>query len=254
MQAGNSTRINLLTGGTTTDGNLALLQLRYIGDESIHTLTIDETGGTGSELLLTLTTGATATTIDGGVAAGDTLEKVVNQINAVDGWEARRAHGPADLDTGSALFAALAATAVSTEWTSALYRAQTSGAGVAGYMTARIASPNLGTFRGNGGGDPATAFGNNKGKIEILSVQGYVDGSTTVPYVKISQDQTNANGEVLVKVLPMSAVDVTTPEELYSATAGEGMVFHGPLLFEAVSDTASMPTDVDLTVVWRQVD
>jgi len=84
------------------------------------TVAVDANGGASSELLITLTelvkdqTGTAASsvvhTIDG--TTYDTLGEVVDAINAIEGFTAWVTDAPHSLDTGSASFLDLAATAI----------------------------------------------------------------------------------------------------------------------------------------------
>jgi hypothetical protein len=252
----NTTRFYFNASGTTTDDQLPILQVRYIGADSTHTILIQPTGGTSSKLKVTLTditTGASA--FDGGGATYTTLQALVDGINAVAGWEARRSHGPADYPLGTDDFIALSATAVPRTWYSCLYRDSSEIEGVdPGGYTCRIGYPDFGRFIPEGGG-AGKVFGGNKGRIEICGITGFITGATTAPYLVISQDAgSTAASEVKLVTFTESAHDDSTPQSFLSRDPGNGLVFQGPLLLEARSVTASNPTVVDLQINWRPVD
>jgi hypothetical protein len=254
----NTAHMRMSTTGTTTDGNLPLMQVRYIGPELIHTIALDNNGGGSTDaLLVSLVTATTTTTfdVDGADETAATLQALVDGINAVDGWEARRANGTADYTTNSNDFIDMAATAIGQDWTSVLYRDSSEMGGVDDGMTMRIASPCFGVYQyRTGGGDSSKSLAMHNGPIEIVRIDGYITGATTAPYLDVILDPSkSASDEKVVARLAMAAHDSAVRQAFLDRKPGEGLFLNGPILFRAGSATGSVPTEVDVTVSWRPV-
>ena len=213
--------------GTPTDGQLPLMQIRYIGDDATHTYTLDN-NGSSSELLITLTDVTTgASTIIGNTS--DTLTTLIAAINAIPSWEARRYNGPADYDTGTDDFIDVAATSIGREWTNALYRDSSEIFGTTG----RIAIPQMG----------------DKGMVTILKVEGQATGASTDPWIKIIRDTTEASADGEEVVL-YKELTTDTETDIWDFTDIGGLSFQGPILIEVGSATGSMPTACDIRVLY----
>jgi len=259
----NMKRFYFVVAGTTTDDYHPLMQVRYIGSESIHTIAFDNDGGGSADaLLVSLVTGTTTTTfdVDGADETAATLQALVDGINAVSGWEARRADGPAEFDLDQSNFIDLAATAVPRTWYSCLYR-DTSGFATdidAGHIaTCRIASPDYGIWTPVGPGDSTRTFGSNQGKIEIVRIDGYLDSGAVAANLQLYQDQgtaTDGSDRVHIATWQSTANAGTTIKNFLDREPGKGIVAHGPLYFTVDCGTDNEPDALDLSILWRPVD
>ena len=287
MQAMNSKRFYYVVAGTTTDDQHPLLQIRYIGTNPYHELKINK-DGTNSALLFYLNEGASGTdysqyqfgahssgAADDGIGAGavdssptylecDTLQALVNGVNALTGWEARRAEGPAEFSLATDDFIDIgtntgAGIPIPRTWYSCLYRDTTEYATDidAGHIaTCRIASPDYGIWTPSGPGDSTRVFGSNQGKIEVVRIDGYIDSGTTAGILDMYQDQgTATDGSDRVHVAQFISGNTTAVvENFLDREPGKGIVAHGPLYFTVSSATNDEPDAVDLSILWRAVD
>lgn len=206
-----------------SDTSQPLIQIRFIGDDDVHTAQVDNDGGT-SELRIILVDDSGTTNIDGNTDT--TLDDVVASINAVSGWEAVRYNAPGDYDTGTDDFVDSAAASIGRDFTNYLYR------DVSEVLTSalRLSSPSTG----------------EQGKIALHRIEGaatYASGAVTVT---ISQD--DADGEVLYRSVVAAA---TTVRSTILDEQTNPVVLSGPVLIEVTGSAALAACSFDVT--WKPV-
>jgi len=194
------------------------------------TIAIDANGGASSELLITLTelvkdqTGTAASsvvhTIDGTVY--DTLKKVVDKINSIQGFKAVALHAPFSHDTGSASFLDLTETRIP-EVPSSL-----------DCLKRSVATSNPVYLRF---GEPTVE---DSGRVKFLSAITSIT-SATGGNVKLSRD----NGVDAIKTLDEVAVAATAKTAYLAAELQDAPTYEGPFLVEF---SATNATGATLTV------
>jgi hypothetical protein len=239
---------------THADTDYALLQIRYVGDDSTHTAAIDN-DGSSSELLITLTDDGGSHTVVGNTTT--TLQGVVDAINAftdADGlktWEARRRHGSADYDTGTDDFIDQAATAVGRDWEDFLFR----DASEVFTSSLRISHPDEPTNYSN---NPTAHNQNSKsqptGQIRLIKVRGSATFGSGTMTLRVSRDAgTAASAEVLIheQAQTTTAVDQTFIDN--TDTRDGGYEYEGPILVELIGSAAQTAGGTELVVEYEVV-
>lgn len=202
-----------------------LIQIKFRG-EGNATIAVDADGDT-SKLLITLVAGGVTTTIDG--ATYTTLGLVLDAINAVSGFYARRYNGAYDLSTDSDNFIDAPATSIPITWTNALYR----DASEYTVWTARLSNPET----------------DKLGRIQLQALRGSITGTGTLT-LKVFQDQGSDTAKRVWQYI--GTITTATATEFLNLDVDATYEFAGPLRIEAEAGTAI--TGVDLTAVWRPVN
>jgi hypothetical protein len=214
--ADNPSILRIAYSKSARPGEVMTLQKKYA------TVTIAPTGGTSSELLITLKeytadqSGTAAATVTHSINGNtyDTLKKIVDYINELEGFTAWVTDAPYSHDTGSDAFVALAETTIpeSPEYLDCLKRS----VATSNPIYKRIGEP---TER-------------DSGYIKVLSVITSVT-SGTAGNLKIERD----NGVDAVKTLDEAAATSTAKTAYFSAKIDEAPTYQGPLLvtFSATS-------------------
>ena len=218
-----------------SDTTQALIQVRYVGDDDTHTIALDNNGGGSTDaLLVTITddSGATTFDVDGADETAADVQAVVDGINALTDWEARRYNAPADYTTDSNDFIDLAATDVPRTFTNFIYRDESE------VLTSvlRLSNPETG----------------DEGDIEIGLVQGnatYASGAVTVT---VSQDQGVTAAEESLVYSKVAAATTVESDIFDGINSGSPLRVKGPVLVEVVGSAAL--ADCDYRVLWRPVN
>ena len=203
----------------------SLIEVKYEGDEAIHTLAVDA-DGTASKLLVTLVTGTTTTELDG--ATYTTLSSLIDAINAVDDWSARRKHGASDLSTDSDDFIDETARSIPRTWTKALNR----DASEYNVWTHRFGNPEI----------------DDNGRIQFARIEGAITGTGTLS-VKVFQDPSDSASDENRIWQYIGTITTATNTEFLALEHDEPFEVRGPIFVEVEAGTDL--TDVDLNVVWR---
>lgn len=212
---------------TSYADNPALLRLSYSKasrpDEVMTvqkygaTVAIDANGGTGTELLITLTelrkdeNGDALASVTHSINGNtyDTLGEVAAAINAIEGFKAVVLHAPFSFDTGTANFQDLAATRIpeNPAYVDVLLRSVATGNPV--YL--RFGEPTV----------------EDAGRVKFLSAITSIT-SATAGNVKLSRD----NGVDAIKTLDEVAVSATGKTAYLAAELDDAPTYQGPFLVE----------------------
>ena len=202
-----------------------VLQIKFRG-EGNATIAVDADGGT-SKLRVTLIAGGVTTNLDG--ATYTTLGLLIDAINAISGFYARRYNGSYALSTDNDNFIDASATSIPITWTNALYR----DASEHNLWTARLSNPET----------------DKLGRIQLQAIRGSVTGTGTLT-LKVFQDQgANVNDRVWEYI---GTITTATSTEFLNLDVDATYEYAGPLRIQAEAGTDL--TGVDLTVVWRPVN
>lgn len=228
-----------------TDTAQALIQVKYLGDASVHTIAFDNNGGGDTDaLLVSIVEGTTTTTfdVDGADETAATLQALVDGINAIEdsngkkNWRARRANGTADYSLDSDNFIDMAATAVGRQWSSLLYR----DASEITATSLRIAIPE---FTDSVNNDPC------QGEIEIGLIRGNATYGSGAVSVSVSRDPGKAATDEELILPGVAAANTTVNGDIFN-NLDAPLRFRGPALIEVVGTLAL--SACDFRVLYRQ--
>lgn len=207
------------------DDKEPLIQVRYTGEGS-GTLAVDADGAS-SKLRITLVGNGTTTNVDG--ETDTTVAAVIDAINAVAGFEARRYNGASDLSTDSNDFIDTTAFDVPRTWTNALYR----DASEHNVWTKRLSNPET----------------DKNGRIQIQAIRGSVSGTGALT-LKLFADQ---SGETAQEVWSyVGTITSAAATEFLNLDVDATYEYRGPVRIEA--EAATDLTGVDLIVNYRPVN
>jgi len=217
-----------------SDTTQPMIQVRYIGDDDTHTIALDNNGGGSTDaLLVTITddSGATTFDVDGADETAATIQAVVDGINALTDWEARRYNAPSDYTTDSNDFIDIAATDVPRTFTNYLYR----DADQVFVSAVRLSNPETGDL----------------GDIELALIQGNATYGSGVATITVSTDPGPSASEESLVYSKLAAATTVESDIFDGLTSGAPLRVKGPVLVEMTSTAVSA---CDFRVLWRPVN